>query len=209
MEPSKNENKASIESIGKQAVQDEKKLAELLDGVLSKQEDIRYNSFKTLLFICEEKPGVLYPKWEFFSGLLESDNAYHKQIGMYLIASLTNVDSQNKFEKISDKYFDLLNSSSVMNAGHAALNAGKIAKAKPHLRGRITDLLLNMDKTYPVKDRVDLIIGYAIDAFDVYFEEAEDKDRIVEFVMRQIDSSSSTTKKKAKQFLKKWESRLR
>ncbi|MGF3584378.1 MAG: hypothetical protein ACQXXD_01485 [Thermoplasmatota archaeon] len=204
-----NKNKVSIESIGKQAFQDEKKLADLLDGVLSKQEDIRYKSFKTLLFICGEKPDVLYPKWDFFSGLLESDNPYHKQVGMYVIASLAGVDSQNKFERISDKYFDLLNSPSVMNAGHAALNAGKIAKAKPHLRGRVTDLLLNMDKTYPVKERVDLVIGYAIDAFDVYFEEAEDKDRIVEFVMRHVDSSSFSTKKKAVQFLKKWESHLR
>ncbi len=209
MESSKNENKVSVESIGKQAVQDEKKLAELLEGALSKHEDVRYNSFKTLLFICEEKPGVLYPKWDFFSNLLESDNAYHKQLGMYIIASLTSFDSQNKFEKISDKYFDLLNSTSVMNAGHAALNAGKIAKAKPNLRSKITTLLLNMDKTYPVKERVDLIIGYAIDAFDIYFEQADDKDRIVEFVMRQIDSSSVTTKKKAKQFLKKWENHLR
>jgi len=209
MELPKDENKVSTESIGKKAIKDEKKLAELLEGVLSKQEDTRYNSFKTLLFICEEKPEVLYPNWDFFSNLLESDNAYHKQVGMYIIANLTSVDPQNKFEKISDKYFDLLNSTSVMNAGHAALNAGKIAKAKPHLRARITNLLLDMDKTYPVKDRVDLIIGYAIDAFDIYFEEAEDKDRIVEFVMRQIDSSSSATKKKAKQFLKKWESHLK
>jgi len=209
MDLSNNKNKVSIERIGKQAVQDEKKLTELLDGVLSKHENVRYNSFKTLLFICEEKPGVLYPKWDFFSSLLESDNTYHKQVGMYLIASLVGVDSQNKFEKISDKYFDLLNSSSVMNAGHAALNAGKIAKAKPHLRSRITNLLLNMDKTYPIKEQVDLIIGYAIDAFDIFFEEAEDKDRIVEFVMRQVDSPSSTTKKKAVQFLKKWEPHLK
>jgi hypothetical protein len=52
-----------------------------------------------------------------------------------------------------------------------------------------------------------LIKSYAIEAFDEYFETAEDEDKkmILEFVRGQVASSSPKTRKKAKEFLKKWD----
>jgi len=192
--------------VANQAFQDKKILSELVKGIFSKKDETRYTSFKALVLISEQHPDLLYPQWDIFAGLLESDNAYHKQIAIYLLANLTRVDAQHKFENIGDTYFDLLNSTSVMNAGHLAVNLGKIVKTKPHLQQKITNLLLNIEKTYPIKERVDLVIGYVIEAFDTYFEDAEDKDKIRNFVTKQVASKSPKTRKKAKEFLKKWES---
>ena len=47
----------------------------------------------------------------------------------------------------------------------------------------------------------DLIKGYAIESFGEYFEEARDKDRIIEFVRQQLNSKSPKTRKIAKKFL--------
>ena len=45
----------------------------------------------------------------------------------------------------------------------------------------------------------------AIEAFDEYFEEAKDKKKILEFVKDQLKCRSPKTKKKATEFLRKWE----
>ncbi|ODS35771.1 MAG: hypothetical protein A7315_05155 [Candidatus Altiarchaeales archaeon WOR_SM1_79] len=68
----------------------------------------------------------------------------------------------------------------------------------------LTSRLLNIDKVLKSKQK-DLVGGYAIEAFSEYFEESEDKDMITEFVKKQLKSKSPRTRKKAKEFLEKWE----
>ncbi|UCF11737.1 MAG: hypothetical protein JSW06_06710 [Thermoplasmatales archaeon] len=49
-----------------------------------------------------------------------------------------------------------------------------------------------------------MIKGFAIEALSEYFEEADDKKKIMEFVKGQLESKSPKTKTEAKEFLKKW-----
>jgi len=193
-----------IESVAEEAVKGDNVLAELLEGILSRKETIRYNSFKVLLLISEEHPELLCPKWDFFVGSLESDNTSHKYIAIYIIANLARFDKENNFEKIFDKYYNLLDDKSIIPAGHVAGNSGKIARARPELQTRITDRLLSIDDTHHEPERRELIKGYAIESFSEYFEEAENKEEIIEFVKKQLNNKSPRTRKKAKEFLEKW-----
>ena len=190
--------------IAKKAIKDQELLSKLLEGILSKEDEIRYPSFKALLIISEEDPEVLYPKWDFLAGLINSDNSYRKLIALRLIANLTKADTENKFEEIFDDYYSILDEDKMMTAGHLAGNSGKIAKAKPKLQSKITNKLLNIDKTHRGKQK-ELIKAYAIEAFDEYYEESEDKKKIIEFVKKRLESESPKTRKKAKEFLEKWE----
>ncbi|MGB3903636.1 MAG: hypothetical protein WBB22_01815, partial [Anaerolineae bacterium] len=144
-------------------------------------------------------------KWDFFADLIGSDNTYHKYIAIYILANLTRVDTEHRFENIFEDYYGLLDDKSVIPPSHLARNSGKIARAKPHLQTRITDWLLSVDETHHRPDRKELIKSYAIEGFDEYFEEAEEKERITEFVRLQLESGSPKTRKAAKRFLKKWE----
>lgn len=202
MLPDLNDKNVSIESVAHQALKDEKVLSELLGNLKIKKETVRFNSFNALLLISERHSELLYPKWDFFVDMLDSDNAYWKFIAVHLIANLTRADSGNKFEKIFDKYYNLLNDS-VIVAGHITANSGKIAKAKPNLQLKITNKLLNIDKTN--QKHKDLIKAGAIESFSEYFEEAENKSKIIEFVKAQLNCESPKTRKIAKEFLKKWE----
>ncbi len=196
---------ADVESIAGRVPQDNEALPELLEGVLSRQDTIRYNSFKVLMLLSEERPEVLYPdQWDFFVDLLGSANSYHRQIGMQIIAILTKVDSEKKFEELFEDYYGLLDDESVIPAAHLAAQSGKIARAKPQLAGRITEKLLSIDETHHQPHRKELVKASAIEAFDEYFEDAEDQDQIFEFVREQLDSESPKTRKAAKRFLKKW-----
>jgi hypothetical protein len=184
------------------ALKDEKLLQELLDGVLSIKDAVRYNSFKTLNFLSEKHPERLYGKWDFFVDLMRSDNTHRKYIAIYIIANLTKADSENKFEKLFNAYYALLGDKSVIPATHVAVNSGKIALAKPKLQAKITNRLLNIDST--VQRHKDLVKASAIEVFDAYFEQSEDQARIIEFVKAQLDCESPKTRKMAKAFLKKW-----
>ena len=191
----------SVESVARKALKDKEVLSELLEGILSEKDTIRYNSFKALLLISEENPEALYPKWNFWVDMIDSDNAYWKLIAVRIIANLTKADGKNRFEKVFNEYYNLFNDS-VIVAGHLAASSGEIAKAKPKLQTKITNKLLNIDKTN--QKHKDLVKAGAIEAFDEYFKEAKDKEKILKFVAEQLNSRSPKTRKKAKWFLKKW-----
>ncbi len=182
-------------------LKDEKVLQELLDGVLSKKDVVRQNSFQALNFLSENHPERLYGKWDFFANLIHKGNSFHKYIAIYIIANLTKADAENKFEKLFDAYYGLLGDKSVIPAAHVAVNSGKIALAKPGLQAEITNRLLDIDNT--VQRHKDLVKASAIEAFEAYFEQSEDKARIIEFVKAQLNCESPKTRKKAKEFLKK------
>jgi hypothetical protein len=191
-------------SLVKKAIKDKQLLSELLDRLLSKKDEIRFSSFNALLNISEEHPEVLYPKWDFLADLITSNNSYRKLIAIRLIANLTRIDTENKFEGIFDRYYSILNDKGTVTAGHLAGISGKIVKAKPKLETKITDKLLNIDKIRRGKQK-ELIKGYAIESLSKYFENAKDKNKIIKFVKDQLESESPKTRKKAKEFLKTWD----
>jgi hypothetical protein len=190
------------EALAQLALEDEKVLREAFDGVLSKNDVVRQNSFQTLNFLSEKHPDRIYGKWDFFADLIRRGNSFHKYIAVWIIANLTKADPENKFEKLFDDYYGLLGDKSVIPAGHVATKSGKIALAKPELQAKITNRLLDIDNT--VQRHKDLVKSGAIESFDAYFEESKDQARIIEFVKAQLNCESPKTRKTAREFLEKW-----
>jgi hypothetical protein len=189
-----------VASLAEKVVEAEK-ISEALEGILSKKDETRSNSYKILLHISEENPEILYPKYDYLANLLDSDNHYHRYISINLLANLATVDVENKFEVVFEKYLSNLDGDRTMVAGQAALNAGKIAKAKPNLQTKITKRLLNVEKTHKGK-QIDLIKAYVIEALKEYFADYSNKNEILDFVRAQLDSKSPKTRKLSKKFLK-------
>ena len=198
-----NNKNIDIKAVAKKALKGDKLLAELLENLWSKNENIRYNSHKVLFFITEQHPQRLYPHWDKLVEFLDSDNTYHKLSAVHLLANLTRIDSKNKFEKIFEKYYGLLDDKSFITAAYVCSASGKIAKAKPKLQAKITNRLLNIDKTHHQQERKDLVKAAIIEAFQEYYEHVKNKKRIVDFVRKQLDCQSPKTKKAAKEFLKR------
>ena len=193
---------ANPEAFARMALEDERVLQEAFDGLLSKNDVVRQNSFQTLSFLSEKHPERLYDKWDFFADLIRKGNSFHKYIAIWIIANLTKVDPINKFEKLFDDYYGLLGDKSVIPPWHVAAKSGIIALAKPELQSKITNRLLDIDNT--VQRHKDLVKSGAIEAFNAYFEESKDQARIIEFVKAQLNSESPKTRKMAKKFLEKW-----
>ncbi len=202
MIPNLDKKDADIEEIAKKAMRDGKLISKLIENLRIKNEIIRYNSHKILVVITEEKPKLVYPYWDVLENMLEGKSTYWRSSAAHLIANLTPVDSKNKFEKIFDKYYDMLNDSIIIAANLTAYS-GKIAKAKPNLQEKITNKLLDIDKTE--QKHKDLMKAGAIQSFDEYYNDIKDKKRILKFVKETLSGDSAKTKKIAKEFLEKWD----
>jgi hypothetical protein len=193
-----------IKSLAADTMINDELFKELMKGILSKDNNIRQNSFKALQIISENNPEFLYPQWDQFSEMLNSKNNYHKYIAVYLLADLTVVDSENKFDEIFDDYFMILGGDKAMTASHVALNSSKIALNKPELQDKIIDILLNIDNIHKGKQK-ELIKAYAIEALQKMYRRIKDKERVMNFIKEQLDSSSPKTRDLAACFVQKYE----
>jgi hypothetical protein len=197
-----NEKNMDVEGLARDAVNDNELFQELKEGVRSKDNTIRQNSFKAMQVIAEEYPDYLYGEWYYFQEMLHSPNNYHKYIAIYILASLTSVDKDNKFEKIFNEYYGILAGDKAMTASHVALNSSVIAHNKPDLRSRIVSILMSIDEIHQGKQK-ELIKAYAIESLGKIYPEAEDKELIENYVKSQRDSKSSKTRNMAQCFLER------
>ena len=177
-------------------------IQESIKGLQSDNDKIRYKQFKILLPISEKNPESLYPHWDVLVDLLKKNEVSNKYYAICLIANVVKVDKQDKFEKIFNQFYNLLNHESPVVSPNIAGASGKIVNAKPHLESKITNKLLKVDSTS--KSRyLDLMKSYVIQAFDGYFDKIKNKKKIIKFVENQLNSTSPKTRKLAKEFLKK------
>jgi len=178
-------------------------IKQYLEGLLSKNETYRYNCFKIIYNVSEKKPDILYPYWDFFENHLRSKNNYHKMSAVLIIANLSSIDNEKKFERLFNEFYGYLKSEKTITSIYIVKSSGKIACSKPHLIKKITKILLNIEKIHPGK-QIELVKSAAIESFSDYFEYIENKKAIIDFVKKQTNSVSPKTRKIAKDFLKKY-----
>lgn len=183
------------------ALTDDRARRRLIDGLTSIQDPYRYNCFQVLLRVCADHAALLYSNWDEFLALLDSPNAYHRSIGLRLIACLAAADGESRFERVFDRYFDLLDDESIMVARYLAQSAAGIAAAKPHLREPIVRRLLAVDRLHHEPSRRDLLKTDVIETLGACYEHCEDQAGIRAFVAEQLHCSSPKTRKAAKAFL--------
>ncbi len=202
----KKKNKA--EALAERVIRNPRVLSELLEGISSEKAGIKFKSAKILRIISEERPELLYPKWDFFEKLLDSENNIIKWNAMDVIANLTRVDSRNRFDKIFRKFYGMLYEGSLITAAHVVGNSWEIAKAKPGLSSRITNELLKVEKIQlPTDECRNILKGHAILSFSEYFDQIKEKGRVISFARRELKNSRDATRSKAEKFLKKFEGR--
>ncbi|HTX80428.1 MAG TPA: hypothetical protein VMC62_12195 [Longilinea sp.] len=191
-----------LDQVRQAALADQPILQQVLEGLTSQDDYYRYNCFQVMLALTEEQPAGLFSEWGRFANMLESDNVYHCNIGLCLLANLTAADASGQFEAILERFFSFLDGDSLIPARYAAQSAGKIARNEPKLQHRITAKLLGIEASH--QKQKELLKSDVIQAFDEYFEQSDEQGKMLAFVTAQIDSSSPKTKKTAKAFLKKW-----
>jgi len=188
--------------------QDFSLLPMLLNGVSSPKAAIRYGCAKILMDLSAEHPAKLYPHMATFTALLGSKYRILTWNAMAILANLAKVDKEQKFDAIFDRYYSYLNDQYMVTVANVVGNSGKIALAKSHLIPKITEKLLtveNLSVTPHLTDECKRVIAQAaIKSFDVFFDKVEQKEKVLAFVKRQLNTSRRSLRIQAESFLKKW-----
>jgi hypothetical protein len=196
------------EQLLKKVKQNDDLIPEILSGILSTKPTVRYGCGKILLDLSEEQPEKLYPHMDFFISLLDSKYRILTWNAMSIIANLTKVDGDNKFDSIFEKYYSFLNDDYLVTVTTVVCNSGKIAQAKPHFTQRIVDTLLkveNISTTPHLSEECKRVIAeHAIQSFDMFFPQIKQKDKVILFVKKHLNSPRKTLRTESENFLKKW-----
>jgi hypothetical protein len=180
----------------------------VLKGISSSKAAIRYGCAKVMMDLSEEQPERLYPYMDFFIDLLNSKYRILIWNAMTIIANLTKVDKDKKFDAIFDKYYSFINDEYMVTVANVVGHSGKIALAKPYLIEKITNELLKVENIsitpHLTEECKRVIAEKAIKSFNVFFEKVKQKGRVTSFVRSHLDSPRKTLRKTAKNFLDKW-----
>ncbi len=172
--------------------------------LLSENPRIKYNCAKNLLALAQNNPAKLYPRFDFFVKLLDSDNKILQWIAIDIIGKLSKVDKAKKIDKLLKKLFGLLNTGTMITAAHAITALTDIALTKPEYQKLITDELLKVEHyNYDTIECRNIALGKVILAIGAFYNQLKDKKAIVEFSSRQTKNTRNATKKKAAALLKK------
>ncbi len=181
----------------------------LLEGVGHKKAAVRYGCSKILMDLSEDHPELLYPEFDFFVKLLDSKYRILTWTAFAVIANLTTVDVDKKFDTVFDKYYSFLDAEYMVTVANLVGNSGKIANAKPYLVPKITEELLkvqNLSTTPHLTEECKKVIAQsAISSFDLFFDKiGPQKEQVIIFVKSHRSSSRKKLRITAEKFLKKW-----
>ncbi len=184
-------------------------LSEVLQGVSSSKAAIRYGCAKVLMDLSEKYPEKLYPYMQTFIELLDSKYRILIWNTMAIIANLTKVDEDHKFDAIFDKYYSFLNDEYMVTVANVVGNSARIALAKPYLVQMITAELLKVNDIsltpHLTTECKRVIVEHTIKSLNAFFEKIEAKAEVLSFVKGHLNSSRASLKKEAQNFLKKWD----
>ena len=177
--------------------------------LLSKDPKIKYPFAKKLLAFARENPAEIYPNLDFFIELLDNENKIIKWTAIDIIEILARVDRAKKIDKLMSKIFGLLSAGNLITANHAIAALTDIAMSKPEHRTEITNALLGVEHCdYDTDECRNIAIGKVILAISMYFDELDDKETTIECVRRQTKNTRNATRKKAEQFLRKYNDKI-
>lgn len=197
------------EDVAKEIIKNPELVQFLLNGFMMKPAKYKFKSAKILTLISKDKPEILCPHFDFFAEQLDNENTILKWNVIIIVANLTPVDSEKKFDNLFDKFYDLMKQGNLVTAANVVTNSAVIVKSKPYFEESITKKILKIDSLeLPTPECYNVLKGHAITAFDQYFEQIKNKIAVISFVKKELDNTRNAVKKKAEKFLKKYNERV-
>ncbi len=200
---------ADIRLLADRLTEDGRQLPKLVEALKIEKSAKKYAYEKILRFVSERRPDLIYPHFDVFAGLLDSENNFLKWGAIMTVANLTAADAEKKFEAVFRKYFDPISGPAMITAANIIVSSVTAARAKPELAEAITKEILKVDKAkYRLKGILspecrNVAIGHAIDALDKLYSRIENKAEVAAFVKRQLKNTRPQVAKRAEQFLRK------
>ncbi len=198
-----------IAEIVGQVIKNPKPIPQLVEALQIEKGTAKHAHEKVLRLVSERRPELIYPYFDVFAAMLDSDNSFLKWGAIMTVAHLTTVDAEEKFEALFERYYAPIAGPVMVTAANIIGSSARITLAKPGLTERITREILKVEKARyerhgrPSPECRNVAIGKAIDALDQFFDQIENKAAVLRFVKRQLANPRKPVVKKAERFLRR------
>ena len=202
---------ADIGAIADQLIKDSKQLPGLVKALQTEKSAKKFSYEKALRLVSEKQPGLIYPYFDVFVDLLNSDNSFLKWGAIITVGNLAAVDKKKKFEAIFKKYYAPITGPVLVTAANIIGSSVPIARAKPALVDSITREILKVEKAEFQRkgnsspECKNVAIGQAIDSLGQFYDQIRNKAAVMRFIKRQLKNTREPVVRKAEQFIHKHE----
>jgi hypothetical protein len=181
----------------------------LLEGISSSNATVRYSCSIVLIDLSDLYPDRVYPYMDSCVNLLDSKFRPILWGALAIIANLTPVDRERKFDALFDKYYGYLNSEYMVTVANVVANSAIIIPNKPYLADRIANELLKVQNLmltpHLTEECTKVIAEKAIGTFNVLMKYTQNKQALIAFAQKHKDSSRASLRREAQNFLKRWQ----
>jgi hypothetical protein len=175
-----------------------------LNDFFSKTAMIKYASAKKAIAISKEGPSELYPDFDFFIELLNSENQIIKWTAIQVIGNLSKVDKKKKVDKLLPRLIGFLNCGKMITANNTILALSEIALNKPKNQEMIFKEFIKVEHyNYDTLECRNVALGKVVSALGKFKDEIKDRKDILEFLERQTNNTRASVKKRAIKLLEK------
>jgi hypothetical protein len=175
-----------------------------LIATLEVKSTARLKAAKQLQLISQSEPSLLYPHFDVFAKLLDSDSSVLLWNGIIILSYLVSVDAERRFDAIFAKYYRHLGDGKLVTAANILAGSGRIAACRPDLADRITAELLKADIIpLPTAECREVARGHVLASLAEYTELWKSDRSVRDFVVRCASSHRPAVQKKAEALLKK------
>jgi hypothetical protein len=170
---------------------------------------IKYTCAKQAIAISQTYPEDLYPDFNFFTRLLESDNNILKWTAIKVIGNLSKVDNKKKVDKILPSFMALLSDKSMITAANTIGALSEIALNKPAHAEEIITALLKVEKTqYYNKGEIspeccNVAIGHVIKSFKKLGKNVYYRKDVQAFLKRQTKNTRHKVRELSRKLIMK------
>lgn len=192
------------EKIAAELASNPRAIPAMLEGLKADKPEVKFGCSKVLRLISLKNPAALYPRMDFFIGMLENKNTFLRLDAARVIANLATIDSEGRFERVFDKFFAPISGPTMIPAANVIGAAAGIARAKPELAGRIAvEILKVAGAKYATDECRNVALGHAIKSFELFYDLIEDKAPVARLIKKQLKNTRPATRKKAELFVRR------
>ena len=178
---------------------------DLLRGLCAKAGRVRMACIKDLERLSRNSPEILYPWFDRFVELLDSENSILRWNATRILANLAPVDKEAKLDAILEKFLAPIRGSQMIAAAVTLQSAPTLVRAKPYLAERVALAMLGVARArYQTEECRNVALGHAIEAFGRMFDLVPDQGRVQRLVRTQRNNTRAGTRKRAEEFLVKY-----
>jgi hypothetical protein len=134
----------------------------------------RFGAGKALSVTAAKDPGRVYPHFDDFAALLDSDSKVVRWNALQIIAALAPADAERKVDALLDTYLGFIR------------GAGRIAQVRPDLLDRIVPALLGVERAqYATPECRNVALGHVLTTLQELGPGVCRRPAVVEFIRRQ------------------------